>query len=71
MPLPPFVGQMGAGKTSLQTSIPDQLQLGEATAPQGRYSLGVEQLQCSNPTTKVNELPFANAEHRPSLAAST
>lgn len=35
MPLPPFEPQMGAGNTSLQTSIPNQLQLGEATASPG------------------------------------
>ena len=43
MPLPPFVGQMGAGKTIAPNQYPQQLQLGEAIASPGRHSLSVEQ----------------------------
>ena len=69
--LPPFVEQMGAGKSSLQTSIPDQLQLGEAIASPGRYSLGVELLQCSHLTTKRNLIPIANQKLPPFPAVFT
>ena len=55
----PIPRRMGAGQSSLQTSIPNQLQLGEAIASLGRYSLGMQQHQCSTP---CHETPL-NTNH--------
>ena len=60
MPLPPCKPQMGAGNTSLQTSIPNQLQLGRQSPHRGRYSLDMEQHRCSDISTKDHSIPITN-----------